>query len=194
MDKTFENLVKAFVGESQARNRYTMYSKIAKKEGFEQISAIFSETADNECEHAKWFFKMMNELNEKGDKKIDEISVEAAAPLTSGNTAENLKASIAGEHFERSTLYPEFANTAENEGHKQIAYRIKSISAVEEHHEARYKELLKNVEAGTVFNKKQKVYWICRNCGYVHEGTKPPEKCPSCNHPESYFQVLVEAY
>ncbi len=194
MEKTFKNLVKAFVGESQARNRYTMYSKTAKKEGFEQISAIFAETADNECEHAKWFFRMMNELNEKGGKKIDEISVEAAAPLTLGNTVENLKAAIAGENFENATLYPEFADVAENEGHKQVAYRIRSISKVEAHHEARYKELLKNVEAGTVFKKKQKVYWICRNCGYVYEGTKPPTKCPSCDHPESYFQVLVEEY
>ncbi len=191
MGKTFENLVKAFVGESQARNRYTMYSKIAKKEGYEQIAAIFAETADNEREHAKWFFRMANELSEG---KIDEIKVEAAAPLTLGNTIDNLKAAAAGEHFENSTLYPEFADIAEKEGHKQIAIRIRAISSVEAHHEARYKELLKNVEQGSVFKKNVKVYWICRNCGYVHEGLTPPSKCPSCDHPESYFQVLVEQY
>jgi len=191
MGKTLENLVKAFVGESQARNRYTMYSKIAKKEGYEQIAAIFAETADNEREHAKWFFRMANELNEG---KIGEITVEAAAPLVLGDTAENLKAAVAGEHFENSTLYPEFADIAKKEGYKQIAIRIRAISSVEAHHEARYKELLKNVEQGSVFKKETKVFWICRNCGYVHEGTKPPAKCPSCDHPESYFQVLVEQY
>jgi len=194
MNKTFENLVKAFVGESQARNRYTMYSKIAKKEGYEQIAAIFSETADNEREHAKWFFRMANDLNEASEKKLDEISVQADAPLKLGNTIENLKAAVAGEHFENSTLYPEFADIAEKEGQKRIALRIRAISSVEAHHEARYKELLKNVEQKSVFAKQTKVFWICRKCGYIYEGTKPPKKCPSCDHPESYFQVLVEQY
>ncbi len=194
MSKTFENLTKAFVGESQARNRYTMYSKIAKKEGYEQIAALFGETADNEKEHAKWFFKMADELNKNSEKKLDEISIETAVPLTLGDTVENLKASIAGEHFEHAELYPEFANIAENEGYKKIALRIRAIASVEKHHEARYKELLKNVEQGSVFKKETKVYWICRNCGYIYEGEEPPKKCPSCDHPESYFQVLVEKY
>jgi len=194
MDKTIENLVKAFVGESQARNRYTMYSSIARKEGYEQISAIFAETADNEMEHAEWFFKMADGLNKASAKRMNEMNVDAAAPLILGNTAENLKAAAAGEHFENSVLYPEFASIAESEGHKEIAVRIRAISVAEAHHEARYKELLQNVEQSSVFKKEQKVYWVCRKCGYVHEGTKPPVACPSCGHAESYFQVLVEKY
>lgn len=191
MSKTFENLIKAFVGESQARNRYTMYSKIAKKEGYEQIAAIFSETAENEREHAKWFFTMAQDLNEE---KLDEMSIQTDVPLKLGDTADNLRAAVEGEHFENSTLYPEFADTAEKEGYTRIAIRIRAISSVEAHHEARYKELLKNVEEKTVFAKKTKVFWICRECGYIYEGTKPPKKCPSCDHPESYFQVFVEQY
>ncbi|HEC25464.1 MAG TPA: rubrerythrin family protein [bacterium] len=194
MGKTIENLVKAFVGESQARNRYTMYSSIARKEGYEQISAIFAETADNETEHAEWFFRMANELNKASTEKLNEMNVEAAAPLISGDTAENLKAAVAGEHFEASVLYPEFADIAESEGHKEMSVRIRAISVSEAHHEARYKELLQNVEQSSVFKKGQKVYWICRKCGYVYEGTEPPASCPSCGHAESYFQVLVEKY
>jgi rubrerythrin len=194
MNKTIENLAKAFVGESQARNRYTMYSKIAKNEGFEQIADIFLMTADNEREHATWFFRMLNELKSKEKGNLDEIKVEAAAPTTLGTTKENLKAAIAGENFEHSKLYPEFASTAENEGFKEIALRIRAIAIAETHHEERYQKLLKEVEAGTVFKKGDRIWWVCRECGYVHFGIEPPEKCPSCSHAKSFYQVKCEDY
>ena len=195
MKNTIENLTKAFIGESQARNRYTMYAKIAKKEGYEQISEIFLLTADNEREHAKWLFRLINELKKKstGDN-LDEISVEASAPTTLGNTIENLKASIAGENYEHTEMYPEFANVAEGEGLKEIADRLRAISHAEEHHEDRFKKLLSVVEGNTVFKKDDKVQWVCMKCGYVHEGEVAPEKCPSCDHPKSYFEIKCEKY
>ncbi|MEW5949511.1 MAG: rubrerythrin [Thermodesulfobacteriota bacterium] len=194
MKKTIENLVKAFIGESQASNRYSFYSKIAKKEGFEQIAEIFLITAENEKEHASWLFKLINELKKKSAEKLDEITVEATAPTVLGTTAENLKAAIAGEHYEYTSMYPEFADTAENEGLPEIALRLRAIAKAEEHHEERYKKLLKEVEAGTVFRKEKEVAWVCRECGYVHFGTEPPEKCPSCDHERSYYQVKCEEY
>lgn len=194
MQKTIENLTKAFIGESQARNRYTFYSKIAEKEGFDHISEIFLITADNEREHAKWLFRLINELKQKGAEKLDEITVEAAAPTTLGNTAENLRAAIAGENYEYTKMYPEFADVAENEGFPEIAKRLRAIAKSEEHHEERYKKLLKEVEGNTVFKKDKKVYWVCRKCGFVHEGEEPPEKCPSCDHESSYFQIKCEEY
>ncbi|MFZ5993371.1 MAG: rubrerythrin [Thermodesulfobacteriota bacterium] len=194
MKKTIENLVKAFIGESQARNRYSFYSKIAKKEGFEQIAEIFLITAENEKEHASWLFKLINELKKKSAEKLDEITVEATAPTVLGTTAENLKAAIAGEHYEYTSMYPEFADTAENEGLPEIALRLRAIAKAEEHHEERYKKLLKEVEAGTVFRKEKEVAWVCRECGYVHFGTEPPEKCPSCDHERSYYQIKCEEY
>jgi rubrerythrin len=194
MNKTIENLTKAFVGESQARNRYTMYSKIAKNEGFEQIADIFLVTADNEREHATWFFRMLNDLKAKQSENLDEIKVEAAAPTILATTAQNLKAAIAGENFEHTKLYPEFAATADKEGFKEVANRIRSIAIAETHHEERYVKLLKEVEAGTVFKKSEQTWWVCRECGYVHFGNEPPEKCPSCSHAKSFYQVKCEEY
>ncbi len=194
MKNTIENLTKAFIGESQARNRYTFYAKIAQKEGFEQIAEIFLLSADNEREHAKWLFRLINELKKKTDEALDEIKVEAAAPTVLGSTKENLKASIAGENYEYTKMYPGFADTAEKEGLPEIAVRLRAIAKAEQHHEERYKKLLKEIEASTLFKKEKKVYWVCRKCGYIHEGEEPPEKCPSCDHPESYFELKCEQY
>lgn len=194
MKETIENLTKAFIGESQARNRYTFYAKIAKKEGYEQISEIFLVTADNEREHAKWLFRLINELKKKSDEGLDEIKVEAVAPTILGNTIENLKSAIAGEHYEYTEMYPEFADIAKEEGFSEIADRLKAIAKAEEHHEERYKKLLRNVEGKTVFKKDERVKWVCRKCGYVHKGEEPPEKCPSCDHPSNYFQIKCEEY
>lgn len=194
MKNTIENLTKAFVGESQARNRYTFYSKVARNEGFEQIAEIFLMTADNEKEHAKWFFNMLQDLKSKSQENLDEIKVEAPAPTILGTTAENLKAAIAGEHHENSSLYPEFAQAAQDEGLPEIARRIRSISKAEEHHEERYTKILKQVEAGTVFKKPEKVYWVCRECGFVAFGTEPPLKCPSCDHARGFYQLKCEEY
>jgi len=194
MEEIIENLAKAFIGESQARNRYTMYAKIAKKEGFEQISEIFLITADNEGEHAKWLFRLINKLKEKSDKEWNPIKVEAEAPTTLGTTAENLKAAIAGENYEHTSMYPGFADVAEKEGFPEIAKRLRAISKAEEHHEDRYKKLLAEVEGKTVFKKDKKVQWVCRKCGYVHEGEEPPGKCPSCDHPKEYFELKCECY
>jgi rubrerythrin len=191
---TIENLTKAFIGESQARNRYTFYSKVAKKEGFEQIAEIFLITADNEREHASWLFKLINELKKKSGESLDEIKVEAAAPTILGDTAENLKTAIAGENYERTTMYPEFADVAEKEGFPEIANRLRAIAVAETHHEERYKKLLKEVEAGTVFKKEKEVWWVCRECGYVHHGREPPERCPSCDHERSFYQIKCEEY
>ncbi len=194
MKNTIENLTKAFIGESQARNRYTMYAKIAKKEGFEQISEIFLVTADNEREHAKWLFRLINGLKKESGENLEEINVEAAAPTILGNTSENLKASIAGENYEYMQMYPEFADVAERGGFPEIAKRLRAIAQAEEHHEERYKKLLKEIEGNTVFRKEKKVYWVCRKCGYVHEGEEPTEKCPSCDHPKNYFELKCEQY
>jgi rubrerythrin len=191
MEKTLENLTKAFIGESQARNRYTFYSKQAKAEGYPQISEIFLETADNEREHAKWLFKMIREL--KGGE-IEEIEVGALAPLTLGNTIDNLKAAIAGEHYENTLMYPEFADVAEEEGQIEISDRLWAIAHAEVHHEDRYKKLLKQVEAGTLFEKKEDVEWTCIKCGYTYKGDEPPLKCPSCDHAKIYFKLYDEKY
>jgi len=195
MQKTIENLTKAFVGESQARNRYSMYAKIAQKEGFEQIAAIFEETGDQEREHAKQLFKMINELKkETGEKKYEEISVETSAPTTYGTTAENLQAAIDGEHYETENMYPEFAEVAKEEGLGKIAARLMSIGKAEAHHEERYQKLLENVNNETVFKKEEETFWVCRKCGYQHTGKTAPERCPACDHPMAYYQIKCEQY
>ena len=194
MKKTLENLTKAFIGESQARNRYTFYAKIAKKEGYEQISEIFLLTADNEREHAKWLFRMLNDLKSQGSENLDEMEVLADVSMILGTTAENLKAAIAGEHHEYDSMYPEFAKIAEEEGLKDVAFRLRMIGAAEVHHEERFKKLLAVVEQGTVFKKEEPVEWVCRKCGFVQKGKTPPEKCPCCDHSTSYYQVKCEAY
>jgi len=192
--KTIENLAKAFIGESQARNRYTFYSKVAKKEGYEQIAEIFLITAENEREHASWLFKLINELKQKSGEDFSEIKVETVAPTVFGTTAENLKEAIAGENYEYTQMYPEFADIAEKEGFPEIAKRLRVIAKAEEHHEERYKKIVKEVEAGTVFKKEREVWWVCRECGYVHFGKEPPEECPSCGHPRSFYQLKSEEY
>ena len=170
-----------------------MYSKIAEKEGFPQIAEIFLVTADNELEHAKWIFRMINNLKEKGNVP-DEIKVDSGAPTTLADTATNLKAAIAGENHEHTSMYPEFADTAEKEGLEDVANRLRAIARAEVHHESRYLSLLKEVEEATVFKKSQPVAWVCRKCGYVHEGIEPPKKCPSCDHETKYFERKCEQY
>ncbi len=194
MKKTIQNLTKAFIGESQARNRYTLYAKIAKKEGYEQIAEIFTQTADQEREHAKWLFRLINELKKENGENLETIKVEADAPTALGNTLENLKAAIGGENYEYTQMYPEFAKIAQEEGYPQIAARLNAIAKAEEHHEKRYKKLLQEMEKESVFKKEEEKIWVCRKCGYVHRGTSALEKCPSCDHPQAYFQILCEEY
>lgn len=183
MSKTIENLAKAFIGESQARNRYTFYAKVAQKEGYEQLSEVFLLTADNEREHAKWLLRLINQLGGS------DIKVEAEVPNTLGTTVENLKAAIEGENHEQSEMYPEFAATAEEEGHPEIASRLRAIAVSEKHHEERYQKFLQEIEASTLFKKNEKVEWRCRKCGFVHYGEEAPEECPSCDHPQNYFEI-----
>lgn len=195
MQKTIENLAKAFIGESQARNRYSMYAKIAKNEGYEQISAIFEETADQEREHAKQLFKMINELKkESGENKYEEITVETSAPTTFSTTVENLQSAIGGEHHEQESMYPEFAATAQEEGLGKISARLMSIAKAEAHHEERYLKLLTNLENDTTFQKETESEWVCRKCGYAHTGKNAPQRCPACDHPVAYYQIKSEQY
>jgi len=194
MKKTIGNLTQAFIGESQARNRYTFYSKIAKKEGFEQIAEIFLLTADNEREHAKRLFEEINKLKEKNSENLEEIKIEVSAPIILGTTLQNLKSAIAGENYEYTEMYPQFAEVAREEGLPEIADRLKAIAVAEQHHEERYKKILKEVEAGTVFKKDKKIWWVCRECGYAYLGEEPPLKCPSCDHERSFYQIKCEEY
>ncbi len=192
MEQTLENLAKAFVGESQARNRYTFYASIARKEGYEQIAEIFQLTADNEKEHAKRIFETIQLLNKKS--KIGEIPIGTGVPTVLGTTEDNLKAAIAGENHEHTKMYPEFADIAEDEGHPEIAKKLRAIAVAEKHHEERYKKILKNVQEGAVFKKDKEVWWVCRECGYVHFGKTPPDRCPSCDHEENFYQLKCEEY
>ncbi len=179
--KTEQNLLKAFAGESQARMRYDYFAKQAKKEGYEQISAIFAETALNEKEHAKRFFKFLE------GRPVEITAIYPAGKI--GTTAENLKESAMGENEEWTILYPEFAKVATEEGFEEIATAFKMIAKVEEAHEERYKKLFNNIEAGKVFERDNKIIWKCRNCGYLHEAEKAPKTCPACLHPQSYFEI-----
>ena len=192
--ETLKNLGKAFIGESMARNRYSFYSKVALKEGFEQIGEIFLITAENERIHAKRLFEHIQELKGKESGKSQAMEVVAGVPMAFGGTAENLKAAIAGENYEHTKMYPEFAAVAEKEGFPKIAARMRAIAVAEKHHEERYKKLLKEVGSGTVFKKEKEAWWVCRECGYVHFGKEPPEKCPSCDHPKAFYQVKCEEY
>lgn len=194
MKKTLNNLAAAFIGESQARNRYTIYAKIAKKEGYEQIAAIFTDTAEQEREHAKWLLRMINNIQESEGQGQEGIKVEAEAPTVVGTTKENLAAAIAGENYEHTKMYPEFADTAADEDLPEVAGRLKAIARAEAHHEERYQKLLNEIEAGTVFKKEKETIWICRKCGYKHVGTEAPIKCPACGHPQAYYQVKCENY
>jgi len=182
--KTESNLLKSFAGESQARNRYTYFASKAKSEGFVQISAAFAETADQEKEHAKRFFKFL---------KGGDLEITATFPAgVIGTTAENLKAAAGGENHEWTDMYPGFAKIAREEGFEDIAKVFEMISIAEKQHEARYLGLLKNIEAGTVFKKAAPVKWRCINCGFVHEGPEAPKGCPACAHPQDYFELLAE--
>ena len=173
--KTEQNLMTAFAGESQARNKYTYFASKAKKEGYEQIAAIFQETADNEKEHAKMWFKLLN----GGDI---------------GSTAENLQAAADGENYEWTDMYAEFAKTAKEEGFTHIAYLFEEVAKIEKEHEARYLKLLENVKEGKVFEAGEVKIWKCRNCGHIVVGTKAPEVCPVCSHPKAYFEIKAENY
>lgn len=182
--ETEKNLLKAFAGESQARNRYTYFASKAKKEGFVQVAGIFEETANQEKEHAKRFFKFL-----EGGM----VEVTAAFPAgVIGTTAENLKAAAGGENEEWTELYPAFAATADKEGFKEVADVFRAVSIAEKQHEKRYRGLLANIEAGTVFKKGSSVVWRCMNCGYLHEGSEAPQICPACAHPQAHFEVLAE--
>ena len=193
MEQTLKNLCKAFIGESQARNRYTFYSKIAKKEGYEQIAEIFLITADNEREHAKKLFDHIQELK-KDAENPDEIQVESSVPTTFGTTIENLKAAINGENHEYTSMYPEFADTAKEENLLQISNRLRAIAIAEQHHEERFKKLLKQIKDATIFKKDKEIQWVCRECGYIHVGKEPPKNCPSCDHEKAFYQVKCEEY
>ena len=171
--QTEKNLQAAFAGESQARNKYTYFASVAKKQGYEQIAALFLKTAENEKEHAKLWFKELSGI---------------------GDTAENLLSAAEGENYEWTDMYEEFANTAEEEGFTELAKRFRLVAAVEKHHEERYRVLLHNVESKEVFEKSEVKVWECRNCGHIVVGTKAPEVCPTCNHPQSYFEVHAENY
>ena len=168
-----KNLMTAFAGESEARNKYTFFAFVAKKQGFEQIAALFLKTADNEKEHAKLWFKELNGI---------------------GDTADNLKAAAAGENYEWTDMYDSFAKTAEEEGFPELAARFRLVGAIEKHHEERYRALLRNIEMAEVFAKSEVKVWECRNCGHIVVGTQAPEVCPTCNHPQSYFEVHAENY
>ncbi len=184
--RTEQNLLKAFAGESQARMRYDYFAKQAKKEGLEQISAIFEETALNEKEHAKRFFNFLQ------GGMVEITAMYPAGKI--GTTLENLKASAEGENEEWTELYPEFARIAEEEGFRDVAAAFKLIATVEKAHEERYKTLYSNLEAGKVFERDGVLVWKCRNCGYIHEGKKAPNMCPACLHPQSYFEIKETNY
>jgi len=183
---TEKNLLAAFAGESQARNRYTYFASQAKKDDFVQIQSIFEETANQEKEHAKRFFKFL----EGG-----EVEVQANFPAgVIGSTLENLKAGAAGEHYEHTEMYPGFAKTAREEGFEAIATVLEAIAVAEKQHEKRYLDLAANIEAGRVFKRDTEVVWRCRNCGYLHTGNEAPEACPACAHPKAHFELLGENY
>ena len=187
--KTAENLMKAFAGESQARNRYTFYASVARKEGLRQIEALFLETAENEMEHGKLFFKhLLPEL--QGQM----VKIEAEYPAALADTASNLEAAAGGEHEEWNDLYPAFAKVADDEGFPEIARTFRAVALVEAKHEARYSKLLSNIREKKVFRREEKRLWKCRNCGYILEAKEAPAECPVCKHPQEYFELFCENY
>jgi len=191
MRQTIKNLTKAFIGESQARNRYSFYAKTAKKEGFEKIAEVFSLTAEQEKQHAKWLLRMINDIKSKGE---DAITVEADASLVFGTTLENLKNAIEGENYEHSKMYPEFAKVAREESLPEVEKRLNAIAKAEEHHEERYTKILKELQADTLFQKEEEVWWVCRECGYHLFSKNAPEICPSCDHPRGFYEIKCEEY
>lgn len=190
--KTAENLMKSFAGESQARNRYTYYASVADKEGYKQIKNIFIETADNEKEHAKRFYKFL--LAGLEGELPATIEITADFPVAQATTLDNLQAAAAGENEEWSDLYPAFAQTAEEEGFSEIAAVYRFIASAERRHETRFKKLAENIKTGKVFKREGNILWKCGNCGYIHEGPEAPEQCPACAHPQAHFELFVETY
>lgn len=189
--KTFKNLSDAFAGESQARNRYAFFAGVAKKEGYQHIQVVFEETADNEKEHAKVFYKL---LVTHTKEETDIIHVDADYPLVYKDTLTNLKAAAAGEREEWAEIYSRFADIAEQEGFSDISVAFKKIAEVEKHHMTRFDHYVKGIEQGTIFKKDSPTVWKCTNCGYIHEGPEAPGQCPACAHPQGYFEELPEKY
>jgi len=194
MEKTLHNLAQAFSGESQARNRYTFYAKVARAEGYERVAEIFLLTADQEKEHAHWIMKMIRSLKEKAGNTDSMLRVEAEVPTVYGTTIENLNSAISGENHEYTSMYPDFAKEAEAEGFPEVAARLRSIAKAEEHHEERYKKILEQLVASTFFKKEEEIYWVCRECGYQHFGFEPPAMCPSCDHARSFYERKCEQF
>jgi rubrerythrin len=190
--KTKENLLKSFAGESQARSRYMMYASVAEKEGYRQIANFFKETADNEYQHAKRFFRFL--CDGLGEEIPTQVEIEAGYPVALGDTIENLRAAAAGEREEWDDMYPEFARIAKEEGFPEIAAAWLKIADVEKRHETRFLKLKENVEKGQVFQREEETAWICQKCGYVHIGKSAPKTCPTCLHPQAYFELFVENY
>lgn len=193
MTKTLENLCQAYVGECQARNRYSFYSSVARKEDYQQISGIFKETAEQEKEHAEQLFDLIVELAHKEGVKNLEIN-KVEVPFGFGDTLKNLKSAIEGETHEFTSMYPEFAKVAKDENFPKIAARLASIAKAEEHHRDRYFKLKEQLEKGTLFKKDKEVTWVCRECGYRHVGKMPPKVCPSCDHSQGFYQLECEQY
>lgn len=193
MLKTIKNLATAYVGECQARNRYTFYAKTALKEGLNQISDVFTETAEQEREHAKQLFVLINELKKKHNIN-EEIKIDSDVMVVYGNTRDHLLSAIEGENHEHTKMYPDFADISEKEGFTEIATKLRAIAIAEKHHEERFKKLLKGLENKTLYKKEVETVWLCMKCGYIHRGTEPPKECPSCNHPTNYFKVNDEYY
>lgn len=189
MEKTLRNLSMAYVGECQARMRYSFYASKARKEGYEVVAEVFTETAEQEKEHAKRIFEAIQKI-----KKDHTIKIESDVDLTLGSTIENLKSAIKGENHEWTDMYPRFADEAEEEGFPEIAKRLRAITVAEEHHEERYKKLLAELENGTLFEKDEEIEWTCLECGYVHKGKEPPEVCPSCDHSKAFYKKKCEEY
>jgi len=194
MNKTLQGLLAAYVGECQARNRYTFYASSAKKEGYEQIAEVFSITAEQEREHASWFYKMIMEVQKSLNISDKEFTIETTVPVIRATTMENLTAAIGGETHEYTSMYPDIAQQAKKDGFVAIGARVASIAIAEKHHAERYQKLYDVLDNQTVWDKKDAVFWVCRQCGYVHYGKKAPEACPSCGHLKSFYQIMCETY
>ena len=186
-----KNLATAFVGESMARNRYDFFSKIAEKEGYQQIAEIFLLTSENEKEHAETVWELLEGISQS---KMSQVELETEAPIVFGNTTKNLESAIAGENHESEKMYPDFAKVAEEEGLLEVSARLRAIALAEKHHRDRFEKILEQIKQGTTFKKSEEREWTCRKCGYTHVGFEPPEKCPSCYHNQSYFQIKCEEY
>jgi rubrerythrin len=194
VEETLKNLHKAFIGESQARNRYAMYSKQAVKDAYYELEAVYLETAEQEREHATQLSKMINQLLAKSGKKQGPVEVEAEGAAMFGSTIDNLRGAIAGETHEFESMYPAFAKQAVQDGLPDVAKRLSAIAVAEKHHKERYEKILNAIQGGTLLKKDKPVVWYCRKCGYMHVGLTPPEKCPACDHEKEYYYTRTEEY